>query len=351
MKAVVCYGNSDIRYEDVPDVKPKENEIRIKVMACGICGSDIPRAIEMGAHNYPIILGHEFSGIVDLIGAKVNLDIKLGDRVTAAPLLPCFICDSCKMGNYSLCDNYSFIGSRCQGAMAECICVPAENIIKFSDDISFECGALFEPASVALHAVKKYISVPKKNAAIIGGGTIGLFVLQWMKIFGCTNVVVFGRDKEHLQLAKDLGADYTISTHDENIYDQAKEITSGKGFEYVYEAAGKPETLNYALKLAAKQAKICLLGTQSNDINFNYNIWNLINRKELNIEGFWMSYSRTFPGEEWNITKEGFEKGSLKFNKKMFYKEFLMKDAVKAFECFTNPNEHVRGRILLKAGQ
>ena len=346
MKAVVCYGNNDVRWEEVPEIMPKDDEVKIRVMACGICGSDIPRATKNGAHYYPIILGHEFSGVVEKVGSNVN-GIEIGEKVAAAPLVPCFQCEQCQKGNFSLCPNYSFIGSRQQGAMAEYVCIPAKNIIKLSENTTFEQGALFEPATVAVHAVKINQYEPNRFVAILGGGTIGIFAMQWAKILGCKKVIVFGRDREHLQLAKDLGADEVISTLDDDFIEQAMNLTDGRGFDYIFESAGAVATIKYSFKLAAKKAHICLIGTPNRDITFTPKEWDLINRKEFILTGSWMSYSNPFPGEEWEMTKKCFADGSLKFDNRLFYKKFKMNKAKSAFELFTNSNEKIKGRILL----
>ena len=123
MRAVVCYGDNIVKYEEVSEPSLSADSVKIRVKACGICGSDIPRAIEKSAHHYPIILGHEFCGIVEEVSDSVT-HVKKGDKVTVAPLVPCFNCYDCKNGNYSLCSKYSFIGSRQQGGMADTIVVP-----------------------------------------------------------------------------------------------------------------------------------------------------------------------------------------------------------------------------------
>ena len=113
MKAVIVKESNNIIFDDIEEDIIKDNEIKIKVKYTGICGSDIPRALNNKAHNYPIILGHEFSGMVVEIGNKVN-NIKIGDHVVGIPLIPCSECNDCQNGNYSLCKNYSFVGSRRQ---------------------------------------------------------------------------------------------------------------------------------------------------------------------------------------------------------------------------------------------
>lgn len=349
MKAVVCYGNNIINYEEI--IEPQivnDNDVKINIKACGICGSDIPRAISNKAHNYPIVLGHEASGIVVAVGKNVQ-NVNLGDKVAIVPLLPCYKCPDCKNGNYSLCKQYSFIGSRKQGAMADYIVVPNKNVVKLSNDISFELGALFEPATVALHAIfqNKYNFNQEGNVAIIGGGTIGLLLLKWLKTLGIQKIIVFGRNKEHLQLAQKLGADKIISTLDNDFMDKVDCFTNTRRFDYVFETAGAIATIKYAIELAGNKANVCLVGTPTNEITFSVKEWERINRKELYLTGSWMSYSKDFPGKEWTMTREYFSKDDFKLLENLFYKKFHMKDANKAFSLLERNRKQVLGRLLL----
>lgn len=346
MKAIVCYGNNVVKVEDVDTPQLKPNHIKIRVCACGICGSDIPRAIENKAHKYPIILGHEFSGIIEEIAQDVS-GFEIGDKVTVAPLIPCMQCEDCKNGNYSLCSKYSFIGSRQQGGMAEFIVVPKENVIKISKSVSFEQGALFEPATVGLHALFQNNYKAGGNVAVIGGGTIGLFVMQWVKILGAKKVIVFGRDKKHLELAKKLGADEVISTLDSDFMEKAQGAIENEGFNYVFETAGSGVTIKYAFALAGKKSRVCLVGTPTKDITFSVKEWEQINRKEFYLTGSWMSYSAPFPGKEWVMTDEYFSNGKLKYDKEMFYKIFDMDDAPLAFNLFKENRSQIKGRVLI----
>ena len=138
MKAAVVVANEDVQYQEVEEPQVTPGHVKIKVRYSGICGSDIPRVLNHGVHFYPIVLGHEFS---------------VGDRVSGAPLLPCMKCDDCQKGNFSLCKHYSFIGSREQGANSDYVVVPEQNAVPFADNVPYEQGAMFEPATVAIHGV------------------------------------------------------------------------------------------------------------------------------------------------------------------------------------------------------
>ena len=347
MKAAVCYGNGLVKYEEIQEPNVKENEVKVKIKACGICGSDIPRALKTSAHHYPIVLGHEAAGEIVGSGKEVS-DLTIGDHVVILPLIPCMECDDCKKGNYSLCKKYSFIGSRQQGAMAEYVVVPKANVMKISKNIPFEQAALIEPATVSLHAFYQNNYQPNGTVAVIGDGTIGLFAMQWAKILGCKKVIVLGRDEELLNLAKDLGADVVINTSDKDFKEKALKETNNKGFDYIFEAVGAGVTIKYAFELAANKAHICLIGTPTSDVTFGNREWELINRKEFYLTGSWMSYSSGFPGQEWRFAEECLKDGRLKYDERLFYKKFAIENAQEAFNLFKDENRgNVKGRVLL----
>ena len=224
MKAGVVHAREDIRYEEIEKPVPGPGKVLVKVKYTGICGSDIPRVNGDACHFFPNVLGHEFSGVIESVGDNVS-SVKAGDRVAGVPLIPCMECEDCKKGDYALCKKYSFIGSREFGSFSEYVVVPEKNVVKFSDATSFEQGALFEPATVALHGLLRLPFEKGKTVAILGGGTVGLFTMQWAKILGAKEVVVFDIVDERLELGKRLGATAGINTKDADFMEQAKEIT------------------------------------------------------------------------------------------------------------------------------
>ena len=178
MKAAVLFGNEDIRYSDWDKPSPGPGEVLVRVLASGICGSDVPRVLANGAHFYPVVLGHEFAGVIEETGEDVG-GLKPGDHVSGAPLRPCMKCPDCARGNYSLCKHYSFIGSREQGSFAQYVVLPAVNAVKYSPSVPAEQAAMFEPSTVALHGIFLNGSPTAEYTAICGGGTIGMFTMQW----------------------------------------------------------------------------------------------------------------------------------------------------------------------------
>ncbi len=345
MKAGVLFGNEDIRFTEYDDPKVGEFDVKIKIRATGLCGSDIPRVLSNGAHFYPIVLGHEFSGEVAEIGSGVTA-VEVGDIVTAAPLVPCFKCDDCAVGNHALCKNYTFIGSRIQGSFAEFLSVPEKNVVKLDKNIPFEDGALIEPITVALHGLLCNDYKGGADVAVIGSGTIGIFMIQWAKIMGAKTITAFDVSDERLQLAKEVGADFTVNSADEDHVEKALALTNGKGFNYVFEMVGHPAAILTSFKVAANKANICMVGTPHSDVKFTYKEWELMNRKEFKLTGSWMSFTAPFPGKEWSLTAHYLKTGEFKIHKDMVFKKFAMDDIDKAFMLYKNPSE-VKGKVML----
>lgn len=345
MKAGVLHSKDDIRYEEYPTPVIGDGEVLVKVRATGICGSDLPRVLGDGAHFFPIVLGHEFSGDVVEVGKNVTT-LQVGDRVAGAPLLPCMKCEDCQKGNYSQCKHYSFIGSRQQGSFAEYVKLPEINAVKFDPSISYEQGALFEPSTVGLHGLNCVNYKGGEDVAILGGGNIGLFTAQWARIYGAKRVFVFDIDDDRLQLARDLGADITINTRIENVKEKVKEYTGGKGFAYVYETAGVNILQQLAFEIAGNKAQVCFIGTPTRDLSFTPELLEKILRKEFLLTGSWMSYSAPFPGNEWNLTAHFYKTGALKFDERLIFKKLPLCQIREAFDMFKVPGS-VKGKVML----
>lgn len=345
MKAAVLYGNEDIRYDDYETPVTRPGTVKVRVRAAGICGSDVPRVLHNGAHFYPVVLGHEFSGDVVETGEGVA-SVKVGDTVSGAPLLPCMQCDDCQHGNFSLCKHYSFIGSREQGSFAEYVVLPERNAVKYDPSVPYEQAAMFEPSTVALHGLLCNGYQGGECVAVLGCGTIGIFTLQWAKIFGGKKVVAFDIDDGRLALAKRMGADAVVNTAKEPFLEEAMALTGGKGYGYVFEAAGNPATMRMAFETAANKARVCFIGTPHVEMRFTQKEWENMNRKEFSLTGSWMSYSAPFPGKEWELTAHYFATGQLKFDQDFIHRQFPMSRVREAFDLFRHP-EQVHGKIML----
>jgi len=345
MKAAVLYGNEDIRYDTWETPVCKAGMVKVHVRATGICGSDVPRVLDHGAHFYPVVLGHEFSGDVVELGEGVT-GIAVGDTVSGAPLVPCMKCGDCQQGNFALCKHYSFIGSRQQGSFAEFVVMPAQNAVKYDPSIPYEQAAMFEPSTVAVHGLLQAGYTGGETVAILGCGTIGIFTLQWAKILGAMKIVAFDIDEGRLALARRMGADEAVNTLQPDFMEKAKALTTGQGYQNVFETAGSPVTMRMAFDLAANKAKVCFIGTPHTDLTFTPKQWENMNRKEFHLTGSWMSYSAPFPGREWDMTAHYFGTGELKFDPGFIFRKYPMSRAAEAFALYKDPSQ-VHGKIML----
>ncbi len=345
MKAAVLYGNEDLRYTDFecPEVTP--GKVKVRVRATGICGSDVPRVLHNGAHFYPIVLGHEFAGDVVEVGEGVT-KVKVGDTISGAPLVPCMQCEDCQKGQYALCKNYSFIGSREPGSFADYVVIPEFCAVPYDPSIPYTQAAMFEPSTVAIHGVLCNDYKAGGTVAVLGCGTIGIFTLQWAKIFGAKTIIAYDIDDGRLELAKRMGADVCINTITSDYKEETMKATAGKGCDYVFETAGNPITMRMGFDIAANKAHVCFIGTPHVDLTFTPKEWENMNRKEFKLTGSWMSYSAPYPGKEWELTAHYFATGQLKFDPEFIFKTYPMEQAAEAFACFHNPRD-VHGKIML----
>ena len=236
MKAYVLHGIGDLRYEERPLPELRPGWALVRVLAAGICSSDIPRIFEKGTYHFPTIPGHEFSGLVEA-AADGSGRQWIGRRVGIFPLIPCKNCPSCRKGQYETCSNYDYIGSRRDGAFAEFTAVPVWNLIALPETVSDIQGALLEPAAVALHAVKRAEISPGDDMCVIGTGAIGLLAGQWAKIFGAGRVVIKGRGEAKRQIVQRCGLEY------------AADSRTGEEFGRVIEAVGSAQALEESLKI------------------------------------------------------------------------------------------------------
>jgi galactitol-1-phosphate 5-dehydrogenase len=305
MAQVVVESNNHlaITNTDIPQVTA--GHVLVKVRFSGLCGSDIPRIFHEGAHFYPITLGHEFSGEVVQVGDGVTA-FKAGNKVSCAPLVPCFECDSCAQGLYSLCGNYSFVGSRMSGGNAEYVLVPERSCFLLPEGISLKQGAFFEPVTVGLHPILMAGGCEGKNVIVVGVGTIGLLALQSAKALGAKTVTAVDINQSKLDKAKLLGADFCINSLEEAEIAQFKDNKAVQSDQFILETAGSPITVKLATQIAGPRASIALVGTLHKDLHMTYKEFEVILRKELNLFGSWMNYSAPYPGKEWDVAAELF---------------------------------------------
>ncbi|MFT0848024.1 galactitol-1-phosphate 5-dehydrogenase [Actinomycetaceae bacterium L2_0104] len=295
MKSVAVTGKQQLSQftTPLPDLAP--DEALVRVAYTGICGSDVPRYFDGAVHGFPQILGHEFSGIVAATGSAATR-VPIGTRVAVAPLVPCHSCERCRAGLLAQCPNYSFIGSRRPGAMAEYVVAPEQNLVPVPDSLSLKSAALIEPLTVAIHGLNQAPFPRGGSVAILGGGVIGLMALLAALDRGASSVTVVDIALWNLEMARRLGAHHTINSLEGDL---AAEFAAIGKPELVIETAGAAPTRRQALEVAARGGQVVYIGTPSADLVLDPHTFELILRGELTIHGSWMSYSAPFPGTEW----------------------------------------------------
>ena len=321
MKAWILHGIGDIRFEEAKMPVPKDGEVLVRVAACGICGSDVPRVYETGAHKHPIIIGHEFSGVVeDAKSADIEWE---GKRVGIFPLIPCKQCLCCKKKQYELCENYSYLGSRTDGGFGEFVSVPKWNLIELPEEVSFEAAAMLEPMAVAMHATRRAyrditlaepICDENDFICVIGLGTIGMLVACFLRELGHERLLLVGNKDSQREKLIQLGFSEGcfVSTKDEDAARWIEKKTKARGAAAVFECVGRTETFSLSVEAAAANATVVLVGNPANDaMSLSKNIYWKILRKQLFITGTWNSSFRHEADDDWEMVLSILKRGSL----------------------------------------
>lgn len=270
MRVARLNGAKSFAICDEPVPEPAPHEALVRVGSVGVCGSDV-HIYRDGRSNgneleKPLVLGHEAVGVVEKLGADVT-SLSVGQRVFVEPQNSCLRCEDCLRGNSNLCPNVLFLGMPPQdGAYREYMCYPEHLLFALPDEVGDDEGVLIEPLSISLSAY--YLARCKMPAsfAILGCGTMGLTVLMILKYSGAQTVFATDLLDYRLELARELGADYTFNPSKVSTVDEVMKLTGGRGVDYVFEAAGADETPGEGVKMLRAGGKIVVIGANQNDM-------------------------------------------------------------------------------------
>lgn len=333
------YGINDFRFEEISEPELEAGTVLVSVKAAGICGSDIPRVYRTGTYSYPLIPGHEFSGVVEQVGESVDAGWT-GRRVGVFPLIPCRECPTCQKKQYEMCRNYSYLGSRTNGGFAEYVRVPEWNLLELPDDVTLEQAAMLEPMAVAVHAIRKAQVNRSDTVAVCGLGTIGLFVAMFLKDLGCQRILGIGNKESQKKLWMELGLcadDYCDSTK-EDVAAWTMARTNEHGVDIFFECVGKNETVLSALDCVIPAGKIQLVGNPAGDMEFSKaDYWKLL-RKQLTFLGTWNSSYTHEQADDWHYVLERLQSGSV-HPELMITHRFPLEDLRKGFELMRDKTE------------
>ena len=254
-------GVGHISLVDVPEAKVEKDQVKIRVAYAGICGTDIHMYNGVYGRT-PVILGHEFSGIVVEIGPDVKT-LKIGQRVTSeTTYATCGVCPSCQTKDYNLCSDRLGLGTTKDGGMAEYVISREEAIHVLPDNVSLLTGSLMEPMACGVHAVLEKSKAKEGDiVCIFGSSTIGLMVVQVAKSVGAFVIVAgLSVDEERFKIAKSLGADITINQQEEDIDEIVRKLTNDVGVDVVYECSGAVLAANKGFQIVRKKGQVIQMG-------------------------------------------------------------------------------------------
>jgi L-iditol 2-dehydrogenase/galactitol-1-phosphate 5-dehydrogenase len=278
-----------------PDARPAA---LVRVAAAGICGSDLPRAYDGKAYHYPLVMGHEFSGVVEepATGGR----FASGARVAVFPLIPKNVESdpACQTGDYAQAAEYDYFGSRRDGAFAQYLRIPEWNLLPVPDHVNLLHASMTEPAAVALHGIRKMRVGPGDDAAVFGAGPIGNLCAQWLRIAGASRVFVVDVDATKLALTGEMG----LVPVDARAGDAVRAIldaTGGAGVQRCVEAVGLPQTFLQATQVAARFGEVVFMGNIAGEFRVGEKDFSSILRRELTIYGTWNSKVTPAGTDDW----------------------------------------------------
>ncbi|MFQ1007185.1 L-iditol 2-dehydrogenase [Gilliamella apicola] len=342
MKASVCYKQNDLRTEDLPIPEISNNEVLIKMLACGLCGTDIQK-IRGDSVNKPTVLGHEVVGEIVKKGKNVS-KFEIGDRVITAIHVPCFTCHYCNKGHYTICEQFR-TNNIDPGGFAEFIRIPELHLNhlthKVSNNVTDEEATLIEPIACCLHGLKQADIRPNDSVLIMGAGTIGILHAQLAKIKGANKVIVSDMSEFKLQKALKVGCDYAINIKEKNIIDEVNKITDGQGVDVIVIAAGVSSLVADAVNMVRRAGKIIVFSGFDKNKLVTLDVSRFF-KDEISIIGTYSVTPYEFP-EALDLL----EKRKLN-TEEMITHVYPLKKLSEAIDISTNPEQPVL-KVIIKA--
>ena len=290
MKQAVMIRPGEIVFRDVPVPVPGRGQALIRIRRIGVCGSDVH--VHHGKHPftpYPVVQGHEFSGVVESLGKGVS-KLRPGTRVTAAPQEVCGSCGPCRRGDYHICDRLKVRGFQAPGCAQEWFVTEAEKIVPLPASFTFEQGALVEPVAVGVHSVARAGRLAGRNVAVLGAGPIGNLVGQVARAQGA-KVLITDISDFRLDVAARCGLKSVSNAKNESLADASRRVFGKSGFDAAFECAGVEGTLAAAIETIGKGGTIVVVGVFGEHPRVNIGF---VQDRELEIVGTLMYQTADF---------------------------------------------------------
>ncbi|KAF2095097.1 GroES-like protein [Rhizodiscina lignyota] len=355
MRAARYYGIEDVRVEEVPEPECGRGQVKIAPAFVGICGTDLHEYIggptfaptkphPLTNESIPIIIGHEFSGVVTAVGSDVN-DLSVGQNVVVCPTISCGSCPACKNGIDNACPKQGFIGlSGGGGGLSEALVAPRSKVLPLPDNVPLDIGALVEPLAVAWHAVSAAGDKvgPETTALVLGGGPIGLAVVQCLKAKNVKSVIVSEVAARRQQFAKDMGADYVLNPTEIDVVTKSAEISGVDGPDFVFDAAGVPASLKTACTAVRTRGTVVNIAIWEKETPFQPNMMVF---REVNYKGV-LAYNLS----DFEAVIENIKKGAMK-PEQMITSKIKLEDLVSQgyMPLIKEKDKHVKILVDIKA--
>lgn len=333
----VMTNPGEIMFQEIPVPVVKENQVLVKIMYIGICGSDIH--VYHGKHpftKYPVTQGHEVSGEIVQLGAQVT-GFQIGQKVTIEPQVYCGECYPCRHGKYNLCEELKVMGFQTTGTASEFFAVDASKVTPIPETMSYEEGAMIEPLAVAVHAVKQMGDVSGMNIAVIGAGPIGNLVAQTAKGMGAAKVMITDVSDLRLEKTKECGIDVCVNTKNRDFGEAMLGAFGPDKADVIYDCAGNNITMGQAIKYARKGSVIVLVAVFAGMAEIDLAV---ANDHELDIKST-MMYRHEDYVDAIRLTEEG--KVHLK---PLISKVFAFQDYLKAYQ-YIDSNRETTMKVLI----
>ncbi|MBE0538681.1 MAG: zinc-dependent alcohol dehydrogenase family protein [Ignavibacterium sp.] len=321
MLAAIFQGNKKIEVRDYTLPILGTNELLIKVNSCGVCGTD--RHIFSGSapSSIPVILGHEYSGTIVDLGNHSD-QFKIGDKVAVDPNIYCGHCYYCRIGSVNFCKNLKALGVTLNGGFAEYSILPASQAYVLPNDFDLSVASFAEPLSCCLRGIEHADIKSGNTVVIIGGGTIGLLMVQLVRNSGASKIILIEPDLFKQKLGIELGADYSLSPDNNKTFEEIIELTNSQ-VDVVIECVGSNESVESAIKIAGNGGKVVIFGLAPKDQNVTINLQYLF-QKELKIFNSFLNPFKFKPAVDLLVNK--------KINvKKLLTNQIYLKDITNIF--------------------
>jgi (R,R)-butanediol dehydrogenase/meso-butanediol dehydrogenase/diacetyl reductase len=305
MKAALMEGPEQFVIKDVPKPSPKDSEVLIRVRACAVCGSDLT-IYKLGIDNR--ILGHEFAGEIVALGQNVK-KWNIGDRVVVEPSIVCGECYWCQKHQYNLCSSLGYTGLSTDGGFAEFARVPAYQLHRLPEELSYEQGALVEPLAVALRGIQLSELKPGDSVAIFGCGVIGLFTMLWAKNTGAGKIIATDVIEPRIAAGQKL-ADFVLNPTQVDVIEEILELTDNIGPHIIYECSGNKDAQLQAIDVVQRGGQVVLLGIgyEPTSVTFMQ-----LTTREIGIKGS-VGYSSLMGTGEFPTVIESLKSGKIDLN-------------------------------------